>query len=311
MGLYREVGLASATFLVVGNIIGIGIFTTSGGIARELSASPWLIGVWILGGVLALIGAICYARLGVQFPHAGGEYAFLRPTYGPLAAFLSGWASLLIGFTAPIAASALGMAHYLAAYFPAESGESSFVVRGIAIATLLFVTTLISIGLKAGGRLHSIVTILNFLLILGFAIAVLQRASTEEYLGRVLAGGFQDVGMPSLASAVVLVMFTYSGWNAAAYIAGEIKSPKRNIPASLLLGTGSVIGVYILINLAYLSAAPLSQLQGEVAVAEVYPGATGSSRHTSSCASRRSSEAPSAPGPVRCRSHRWRRPSTP
>ena len=112
MALHREIGLASATFLVIGNVIGVGIFVTSGHIAEQIGASGWLIGVWLLGGALALIGALCYAKLGILFPKAGGEYAFLRPSYGPFAAFLSGWASLFIGFTAPIAASALGLAAF-------------------------------------------------------------------------------------------------------------------------------------------------------------------------------------------------------
>ena len=113
MKLFREIGLLSATSLVIGNIIGIGIFTTSGLIAAELGPTPWLIGIWALGGLLAAVGAICYSLLGAQIPRAGGEYAFLYPQFGPLAAFLSGWASLWIGFSAPLAAGALGLAHYL------------------------------------------------------------------------------------------------------------------------------------------------------------------------------------------------------
>ena len=101
MQLFREVGLLAATLLVIGNIIGIGIFTTSGLIAAEVGNSTWLLGVWLIGGMLALIGAICYSVLAVRTPQAGGEYVFLYTSYGPLTAFLSGWASLIIGFSAP------------------------------------------------------------------------------------------------------------------------------------------------------------------------------------------------------------------
>jgi APA family basic amino acid/polyamine antiporter len=269
MSLYRELGLASSTFLVIGNIIGIGIFTTSGLIAEGLNTSSWLVGVWILGGFLALIGAICYGRLGITFPQAGGEYAFLRPTYGPLPAFLSGWASLFIGFTAPIAASALGLAHYLRAYLPQTFISDDMGLKLIAVTALLLVTSFLSVGLTAGVRFHSVVTVMNFCLMLAFAIVVLNRTPGEENLGPILQSGFVGVGLPALASAVILVMFTFSGWNAAAYIAEEIRNPEKNLPGALILGTVTVIFLYILINLAYFSAVPLDRLSGEVAVAEI------------------------------------------
>jgi APA family basic amino acid/polyamine antiporter len=269
MNLHREIGLASATFLVIGNIVGIGIFTTTGLIAEQLHESIWLIGVWILGGSLALIGALCYSQLGILFPKSGGEYAFLRPSYGPFVAFLSGWASLLIGFTAPIAASALGLAHYVSSYLPGVSDESSVGIRLSAITALLAVSLLISVGLKAGNRVHSIVTVVNAILVLAFAVLVLGEAPVRENLVPALGGGITGIGLPALASAIILVMFTYSGWNAAAYVAEEIKSPERNIPRALLLGSACVVVLYTLINLAYLSAVPLSALEGKVAVAEI------------------------------------------
>jgi len=269
MALHREIGLASATFLVIGNIIGIGIFTTSGLIADQLGASGWLIGVWLLGGALALIGALCYSKLGILFPRAGGEYAFLRPSYGPFIAFLSGWASLFIGFTAPIAASALGLAYYLSSYLPGTSGQNSLTIRLTAMIALLTVGLLISVGLRAGNRIHSLITLLNTIFALVFGLLVLRSAPVQENLIPTIKGGLLDTGLPSLASAIILVMFTYSGWNAAAYIAEEIKSPKRNIPGALLLGTGFVVVLYTVLNLAYLSAVPFSELQGQVAVAEV------------------------------------------
>jgi APA family basic amino acid/polyamine antiporter len=268
MSLYREIGLVGSTLLVMGNIIGIGIFTTSGLIFKQLGPSPWLMGVWILGGGLAIIGAICYARLGVLFPRAGGEYAFLRPTYGPAIAFLSGWTSLVIGFTAPTAASALGLAYYLRVLLPWELAEDGIGLRIVAVGSLLLVAGLISAGLRAGTGVHSAVTILNLVLVLGFAVAVLGQSSAGQ-LGVALDGSLLPRDLPSMASAVVLVMFAYSGWNAAAYIAEEIKSPGRNIPLSLLLGTALVIGLYTLINAAYLAAAPLEQLGGTIAVAEL------------------------------------------
>lgn len=269
MSLYREIGLTGSALLVMGNIIGIGIFTTSGLISRQLGPSPWLVLIWLLGGAIAIIGAICYARLGTLFPRAGGEYAFLRPTFGPALAFLSGWTSLLIGFTAPIAASALGLAYYLRGFLPWNPGEDGFSLRLIALLSLLLVATFISFGLRTGSGIHAAITILNLVLVVGFAVIVLGRSSETGYLGSALDGPAVPADLPSLASALVLVMFAYSGWNAAAYIGEEIRSPARNIPLALLLGTGLVVAVYILINFAYFSAAPLDSLVGTIPVAEV------------------------------------------
>ena len=268
MSLAREIGLWGATFLVIGNIIGAGIFTVSGPLAESLGRTPWLIGVWLVGGVLALLGAFCYSELAVRYPKAGGEYAFLRPTWGPLAAFLSGWASLFIGFTAPIAASALALASYLRPYLPAELGDGSG-DRTVAVLTLLLVSFFLSLGLQAGTRTHGAITLLNFILIVLFAGLVLLRSAGRGHLTDSLLASPLTVDFADLGSALVLVMFAYSGWNAAAYIAEEVRTPGRNIPRALLLGTGSVIVVYLLINLAYFSAAPLESLQGQIAIAHV------------------------------------------
>ena len=134
--LPRLMGPALATSLVVSNVIGVGIFTTSGLLARNLADPRLLLGIWIVGGILALAGAFCYAELGAQFPRAGGEYAFLREAYGPWLAFLSGWGSLFAGFSAPIAAAAVGFTEYLSFYFPALSMQSTSTGRLIRPARL-------------------------------------------------------------------------------------------------------------------------------------------------------------------------------
>ena len=273
--LFREVGLFSAIFLVVGNIVGIGIFTTSGLIAEELGSSFWLLGVWIVGGLLALIGAICYSHLGTRFPQAGGEFAFLYPTFGPLPAFLSGWASLFIGFSAPIAASALGLAYHLSPFLPEKL--SGIPLGWIAASALLAVTLMISVGLGFGTRLHSLVTLFNLALALGFAVLVLGNSPVQTNLRPILEGGVMDVDLSSLAPAIILVMFAYSGWNAAAYIAEEIREPERNLPRSVILGTALVIALYLLLNLAYFSAVPLLELKGQIPVAQIAASAALSS----------------------------------
>lgn len=269
MQLFREVGLLAATLLVIGNIIGIGIFTTSGLIAAEVGNSPWLLGVWLVGGMLALIGAICYSLLAVRIPRSGGEYAFLYPSYGPLTAFLAGWASLIIGFSAPIAASALGLVIYLGPFLPESVSESVVAQKCIAALTIMVISGLLCWGLQFGNRLHGIITLFNVALTFGFAAAVLWRAPISENLEPIFTGTSTPVDLPSLGQAFVLVMFSYSGWNAAAYMAEEIRRPSRYIPGALLLGTGTVIIAYLLMNLAYFGSVPLSQLEGEIAVAEI------------------------------------------
>ncbi len=268
MHLFREIGLLSATFLVVGNIIGIGIFTTTGLIAAEIGNSPWLLGVWILGGFLALIGATCYALLCIRIPQAGGEYAFLYTSYGPFAAFLAGWASLLIGFSAPIAAYVLALIAYLSPFLPSGLFENPLIQKWTAGLILLCISFLMVLGLRFGSRFHSAMTLLTLGLTIGFATLVLLRTPVLQNLDPILAGNlFPD--LPSLGSAVVMVMFAYSGWNAAAYIAEEIRRPAVYIPGALLLGTAIVIVVYVWINLAYLGSLPLQQIQGEIAIAEI------------------------------------------
>lgn len=269
MKLFREIGLASATSLVIGNMIGVGIFTTTGLIIQELGSSWWLLGVWVLGGAIALIGATCYSLLGKHMPHAGGEYAFLYPTYGPLPAFLAGWTSLFIGFSAPIAAAALGLAYYLDPFIQVELSEQSIIRKSLATVTVVLTSLCLSLGLRIGTQTHASLTLLMLCLMIGFSIMVLGHAPDAEYLRSSLFDGTLPTTLPSLASAIVLVMFAYSGWNAAAYIAEEIRDPARNLPRALIIGTLTVIGLYLLVNVAYLSASPLTVLDGNIAIAEI------------------------------------------
>lgn len=265
--LYREVGLTAAAALVVGNIIGTGIFTTTGLIAQDLGASPWLLGIWVAGGALALAGAYCYARLGSLHPRAGGEYAFLLPAFGTLPAFLSGWTSLFIGFTAPLAACALGLAHYLLPLF-LSSDATPWFLRLSAAGVLWVVGGLLSAGLRTGNRLQSWFSCINVVVIVAFVAAVLLRGGNGS-LAAALAGPFLPEPLGALGSSFILVMFTYSGWNAAAYLAEEIPRPEYNLPRALLLGTGVVTILYLAMNCAYLAAVPLERLLGEIAVARL------------------------------------------
>ena len=271
MHLFREISPLSATLLVVGNIVGVGIFTTSGLVADEVGESFWLLGVWGIGGLLSLAGAICYAALARRNPRAGGEYALLYPAFGPLPAFYSGWASLLIGFSAPMAAASIGFAAYMQPLLPFSTGPDAITLKALSIAVLLLVTGCVSVGLGAGTRLHNVLTLLNLALLMGFSLLVLRVTSPSSNLQSVLHSGSQDspVSLAALGSSVVLIMFAYSGWNAAAYVAEEIRRPGLNIPLSLLCGTLMVTLAYLLVNLAFFSASSVAELRGEIAVAEI------------------------------------------
>ena len=269
MKLVREIGLGPAISLVTGNIIGVGIFTTPGLLIHELGSSWWLLGVWVLGGAIALIGATCYSLLGKHMPYSGGEYAFLYPAYGPLPAFLAGWTSLFIGFSAPIAAAALGLAYYLDPFIPIELSEQATIRKGLATSVVLLTSLCLSVGLRFGIHSHASATLVMLVLMITFSFMVLGQVPDATHLRASLIDGTLPPTLPSIASAIVLVMFAYSGWNAAAYIAEEIRDPAHNLPRALLIGTLIVIACYLLMNTAYLSAAPLTILDGHIAIAEI------------------------------------------
>jgi basic amino acid/polyamine antiporter, APA family len=266
--LPRSMGLALATSLVISNIIGVGIFTTSGLLARDLADPIFLLGSWVLGGILALLGAFCYAELGTQFPRSGGEYVFLREAYGPLPSFLSGWSSLFAGFSAPIAAAAVGFTEYLSFYFPVLKTQGSGAVQGhfipgqwMAALVIVLFSALHYRKVKVGGTVHVGLTMLKVSIIVLFIICgfLFGSGSISRFSPTISANNWIHM-TPALASSLIFVMFSYSGWNAAGYIAGEIREPGRNLPRSLNNGTLIVILLYVAINVLYIYAIPMNEM---------------------------------------------------
>ncbi len=261
--LERRITLFTAASVVVANVIGSGIFTTSGFIARDLNHPGALLLVWAIGGVLALAGALSYSELGVALPEAGGEYVYLREAYGPLVGFLSGWVSFFVGFSGAIASVALLFCHYLAHFFPATDPAHPL---GIALAmALVWALAAVHIaGVGPGGFVQRLLTVakvvaIGLLLVAGFAF------------GSGSAGHFRAAGAANwdnFAVSLVFVMFSYSGWNAAAYLAGEIRDPARTLPPALLGGTALVTALYLGLNAFYLYALPVSEMAGVAAIAE-------------------------------------------
>jgi len=274
-GLRRRLGLFSVTSIVVANMIGAGIFTTSGLLMQDLR-DPWLmIALWGVGGVIALCGALCYGELGAAIPEAGGEYAFLSRLYHPLLGFLSGWVSFFAGFSAPIAASAIGVAEYLTRAFPGmlslgvtdPSTEAVLLKKLYAILIIVVFVGIHYRGLELGTRVQNVLTVLKVGLVVGLIVAGFAWGRGGfEHLNQ---GAGPEVGFAGLKTAglsLMWIMFGYSGWNAAAYIGSEIKDPARNLPRSLILGTGLVVALYVLLNLLFVYAVPPAEMAGVISV---------------------------------------------
>jgi basic amino acid/polyamine antiporter, APA family len=281
LSLRRRLGPVDAAAIVISNVIGVGIFTTPGFIALLAPHPAAMLGVWLAGGLLAFAGAMAYAELAALRPSAGGEYVYLREGFGPMAAFLTGWTSFVAGFSGAIAAGAIGMADYLGQFFPAAGNPEpifaiplgivtlNFSPRAIVALTAIFGLALIHIrGVGPGRVVQNILAVIKVGVLLLFVAAglTLGYGSVEHF-----AAG-ESVPPAAWLLAMIPVMFSYSGWNAAAYVAEEIRNPGRNVPLALALGTGTVVIIYLLINVLYLYALPLDELRelaaaGQIAIA--------------------------------------------
>lgn len=273
--LRRKLGLFPATNIVVANMIGAGIFTTSGLLLAGLNDPLLMLVLWGVGGIIAICGALSYGELGAAMPGAGGEYLFLSKLYNPMFGFLSGWVSFMVGFSAPIAASALGFSEYFCRAVPGlpewldKSGIINPVITGklLAVGIILIFTFIHYRGIKYGARIQNVLTILKIALILilliaGFASGKGDFSNLNE--GSKLPAGI--TGWKTIGLSLMWIMFAYSGWNASTYIGGEIKNPSKVLPRSLLYGTGIVIILYIAINLLYIYGISPADMKGVISV---------------------------------------------
>jgi len=280
-GLERKLGLFPLTNIVIANMVGAGIFTTSGLLMKDLHHPVVMLGLWVIGGLVALCGALSYGELGAAFPHAGGEYAFLSRLYHPILGFLSGWVSFFVGFSAPIAASAIGFSEYLTRAFPGllhpgiigGGSEAAVMKKLYAILIIAAFTFLHTRGLETGARVQNALTGLKILLIVGLVAAGF--AFGKGSLGHLAAAApfrFDFGGLKTLGLSLMWIMFAYSGWNASAYVGSEVKDPTRNLPRSLLIGTGVVMLLYLALNLFYVYAIPPAQMEGVISVGGLAAG---------------------------------------
>jgi len=266
-----------AAALVVSNMIGTGVFTSLGfqiaGFSPKgtslLSDSVFpLIMLWVVGGVLALCGALCYAELATALPRSGGEYNFLSRIYHPMVGFCTGLSSVTIGFAAPIAISALGFGKYICQAFPAigqampNNGEHLMAFLLVVGATAAHLRSL-----RFTGAFQATATTLTVLLLLAFVIFGFSTAAPQPIVFRPHVTDWSLLLSASFGSSLIWVMYSYSGWNAAAYIVEEVRNPAKSLPRALILGTGFVVLLYVAVNAVFLYAAPLQTLSGKFEVA--------------------------------------------
>jgi APA family basic amino acid/polyamine antiporter len=268
-------------------MIGTGIFTTTGFLAGDLGRPSLVLGVWVVGGIVAVAGCLCYSELGVNLPESGGEYIFLREAWGPVWGFLSGWVSFFAGFSAPIAAAALAFSEYLAHFLPAFSVRGSASNSGsllgwfhpgpgqwLAVGMVAFFSVINIVGLRLAARVQNVLTGLKLgvlFLFLCFAFAI-GHGSTSHFTQWTMRTSAHSLPA-QFAVSLIFVMFAYSGWNAATYVAGETKTPERTIPVSLVAGTLIVATFYFLLNVAFIYALPLGLMKGVLAIGEASAGA--------------------------------------
>ncbi|MBA7709316.1 Serine/threonine exchanger SteT [subsurface metagenome] len=257
--LRRRFGLSTSTYVVIASMVGTGILVSPGYMMASLKNYPVIFGLWALGGLLALCGALCVAELAAALPRAGGEYVYLREAYGPMPAFLSGWTSFFLGFSAPLAVTSYMAARYLLTPFGLVGKETGYLVQATAAAIIVAITLPNLIGQRQSAWTQNLTTILKLGLFV--ALVVMAFLFGEGRLAHIAEGqAIREVKLGTAATQLFYVMFAYSGWNAASYLAGEVKNPGRILPRSLLLGTGLVIILYLALNLVFAYAVPLEDV---------------------------------------------------
>lgn len=262
--LKPTLGLRSATLLIVGSAIGSGIFLLPSSMAQQVG-SPWLlIGVWVLCGLLSLTGALCFAEMGGMFPRAGGQYVFLREAFGDRASFLYGWTFFWVIQTGIIAAVATAFATFLSFFVPL----SAFEVKLAAIALIGVLSLVNYVGVKYGAAVSDVFTALKVLaiaalVVLGFALA----RGAGSFAAPVIPAGAGPSLVGAFGLAMAAAFFAYDGWNQSAFVASEVKDPKRNVPRSAIVGVLIVMLVYVLANVAYVHILPFESVQGTTTLA--------------------------------------------
>ena len=255
----------AATSVIIANMIGTGVFTSIGFQLMDIQSTFLLVLLWTVGGIAALCGAATYAELGSALPRSGGEYNFLGRIYHPLAGFISGWISTVIGFAAPIAAVALAFSDYSTAII---FGSQPIWIKKIIACLLVLIITLIHVKNKnISGKFQIGFTSIKVFLIIGFclcAFTITPEPQPISFLPQ--KDDFKILTSTAFGISLIYVSYAYTGWNAAVYITSELERPQKELPKILLIGTATVMVLYLLLNIAFLYSSPIADLEGKTEI---------------------------------------------
>jgi basic amino acid/polyamine antiporter, APA family len=256
----HKIGFNTAVAIVIANMIGTGVFTSLGFQVLGIESGFAILALWIIGGVLALCGALTYGEISSAFPQSGGEYNYLSKLYHPAIGFISGWVSVSVGFAAPIAAAAVALGQYVNKIYPDVNSTL------LALTVIGVITTVHSFNLKAGGlfqRVFTIVKVVCIVMFIGFGLFHVPQHTVDYSAG---PAAWKDIFSSSFAVSLVYVTYAYSGWNAATYISGEIDDAPKKLPRALFIGTLLVMVIYTALNFVFLYSVPIPELKGVLEV---------------------------------------------
>ena len=257
------VSVPVATAIVVADMIGVGVFTSLGLQVKGIHSGFAILLLWTVGGLVALCGVFCYSELGAMFPRSSGEYNFLGRAYHPAFGFLAGWVSATVGFAAPVALAAMAFGEYSKSVVPDAPP------MWLAAAVVWLVSIVQLTGVRYSSTFQLVSTILKVILIIGFLAAGIAIGERQPVSFTPVAGDLTHMASAPFAIGLVFVMYSFSGWNAATYIIGEMRAPQRNLPRAMLAGTLIVLVLYVALNAVFLYATPIDKLAGQIDVAVI------------------------------------------
>jgi APA family basic amino acid/polyamine antiporter len=278
--LVRAIGLGGATLLVIGNVIGSGIFLTTGTMVQELPSTVLVLGAWVAGGLLAMAGGLTYAEMGAMFPRTGGLYVFLSEAYGAVWGFLFGWACLLVILTGSVATVAVGFAEYFSYFFPSLGTDrilATFAMpwgawsisagQLVAAGSIVVITAINYVGVRNGNLTNTVLTAAKVGGLVALPLLAVAYMRVEPALSPIVP---PTVLRPLASFGVIMiaVMWTYEGWYYVAFAAGEIKDAARNVPRALIYGTVALTAIYVSVNLSYVLSLSLEEMSGVTRIAE-------------------------------------------
>jgi len=257
------VSVMVATAIVIADMVGVGVFTSLGFQVKDIPSGFSILLLWIIGGIVALCGVFSYSELGAMFPRSSGEYNFLSRAFHPSVGFLAGWVSATVGFAAPVALAAMAFGEYAKSLLP------GWPPLGLAIAVVWMVSLVQLSGVRHSSSFQLISTVLKVALIVAFLLAGFIIGTPQAMSFAPSTSDFAHLTSGPFAIGLVFVMYSFSGWNAATYIIGEMRTPQRSLPRALLAGTLIVMVLYVALNAVFLQTTPIEKLSGQLDVARI------------------------------------------